>query len=719
MAHSVSGFKQSKYWRNTIELLASMRFAIALLSILAIASVIGTVLKQNEPFPNYVNQFGPFWATLFRDLSLFSVYSSWWFLLILAFLVLSTSLCVWRNAPKMLKDIQSWKDQIHETGLRAIHHHTVLNSQYSREKLSAYLVQIIQKNGYQVRLKQDNGRTLLAAKRGAANKLGYIFAHLAIVIICLGGLLDGDLFVRFETWFGGKKTIPANSSGQLISEIPEIHRLSTRNPSFRGNAFVPEGATTSTVILNTSDGTLIQDLPFLIRLKKFTVDYYSTGMPKLFASDVDLIDKVTGETKSARIKVNEPFIYKGIAIYQSSFEDGGSKLHLKAYPMKGLHAETFNFDGEVGSAIKLNNKNSREHYRVEFSGFRPINVENLAAEKTSSELEKEANKSLHQSLEDRLGSATKTTKVKDLHNVGPSFQYKLRDENGQAREYSNYMQPLLLDGQYFFLTGMRDNPGENFKYLRIPADSEQSLKDWMRLRAALMRPAWREQAARKYAEQAVSKDIPDSQRETMRKQLYESAWRVLELFAGESVSDRQLNSMQQTVGGFQSIATFLEKSVPKSEQEKAADVLLKILNGSLWQLWTVARAAENLPAVLPTPPTMAFMQAATSALSDSFFYGAPIFLQLEQFEEVKASVFQLTRSPGKNIVYIGCLLLVLGVFAMFYIRERRLWVLLKNAPEQGTELLFALSTARKTLDFEKEFQVLSAQLAAAVSNKNV
>ena len=84
------------------ELFSSMRFAISLLTLLAIASVIGTVLKQNEPYPNYVVEFGQFWFTGFEWLGLFDVYHSSWFLLILAFLVLSTSLCIWRNAPGLI-----------------------------------------------------------------------------------------------------------------------------------------------------------------------------------------------------------------------------------------------------------------------------------------------------------------------------------------------------------------------------------------------------------------------------------------------------------------------------------------------------------------------------------------------------------------------------------------------------------------------------------------
>jgi cytochrome c biogenesis protein len=59
----------------------------------------------------------------------------------------------------------------------------------------------------------------------------------------------------------------------------------------------------------------------------------------------------------------------------------------------------------------------------------------------------------------------------------------------------------------------------------------------------------------------------------------------------------------------------------------------------------------------------------------------------------------MTKSPGKNIVYGGSLLLVLGVFAMFYVRERRLWMLVK--PASGT-VLFAMSTNRPGTEFEVE-----------------
>ena len=52
-----------------------------------------------------------------------------------------------------------------------------------------------------------------------------------------------------------------------------------------------------------------------------------------------------------------------------------------------------------------------------------------------------------------------------------------------------------------------------------------------------------------------------------------------------------------------------------------------------------------------------------------------------------------------------CLLLTLGVFSMFYIRERRLWVWLKDR-DAGSVALMAMSSQRKTLDFEKDYRTL-------------
>ncbi len=667
-----------------IELVSSMRFAISLLTVIAIASVIGTVVLQNEPAPNYVNQFGPFWFAVFERFSIYSVYSAWWFLVIMAFLVVSTSLCIVRNAPKMLADMKSWRENVREQSLRNFHHHTEWTSGDSVETVAQQVARRVAAAGYQVKLVAKDGATLLTAKQGAANKLGYIFAHSAIVIICIGGLLDSSLPIRAQQWLLGKEPFKGNA---VISEIPDKHRLGIGNITFRGNTLIPEGQTSDTTILQAGEGVLIQDLPFTLQLEKFIVDFYSTGMPKLFASNVIVTDKETGKRFPATIKVNEPLIYKGLAVYQSSFEDGGSRLRLVGYPMAGGSFVPFKVDGEVGKASKL--AGGEDEYLIEWSGFRPFNVENMSGDARAVKQPK--------GLDQHLGSAANPNKSKDLKNVGPSVQYKLRDKNGQAREFSNYMLPVKIDGAEFFLAGVRDNPSEGFRYLRIPADASGSVDEWMRLRAALLDQTLREKAARRYAANVPLGANATSQ---LREQLQASALRGLTVFAGN-----------EQASGYIAVARFIER-LPKEQQEKTADIFMKILNGAMWELWQASHEKAGLPPVTMNEANGRFLQLATDALADSFFYGAPVYLQLKSFDEVKASVFQVTRSPGKNVVYLGCLLLVLGVFSMIYIRERRLWIWIRPDSQGGTHALMAMSAQRRSLDFDKEFEVLKSQLPA-------
>jgi cytochrome c biogenesis protein len=256
------------------------------------------------------------------------------------------------------------------------------------------------------------------------------------------------------------------------------------------------------------------------------------------------------------------------------------------------------------------------------------------------------------------------------------------------------MQPVTLEGMPMFLSGVRASPSDPFSYLRIPADDEHSVRDWMRLRAALHDPALRERAATAYA----GRMSPGSgKNDAVQGQLALSALKSLEIFAGD-----------KEAGGYMSVSRFLEK-VPQAEQEKAADIFMKILNGTLWELWNAARERDGLAAITPDESHARWLQLAMNGLSDSFFYGAPVYVQLDEFEQVKASVFQVTRSPGKSVVYLGCLFLVLGVFAMFYIRERRLWIWIRGEGD-GAHALMAMSTQRRTLDFDREFDELKEKL---------
>lgn len=687
-----------------VELLSSMRFAIALLTVICIASVIGTVVKQHEPANNYVNQFGPFWAEVFASASLFTVYSAWWFLLILAFLVISTSLCIARNTPKIFADFKAYKENIREQSLKAFPNRAENALGESPEAAANRMGQALLGSGWKVKLQSRttaNGTGwMLAAKKGVANKLGYLAAHSAIVLVCIGGLLDGDLMVRAQMWFNDKT--PFMGSG-LIADVPEQHRLSSSNPTFRGNLMVTEGAVAGTAVLAQPQGVILQDLPFSVELKKFVVEYYDTGMPKLFASDIVIQDLETGESKEARVEVNHPAYHRGIAIYQSSFDDGGSKVVLQAMPL-GTAVKPFEVTGNIGGSVNLTN--GAQDLALEFTGLRVINVENFAAESavTGVDVRKV---DLRQTIESRLGAGNKTVTNKELRNVGPSVSYKLRDAAGQAIEYNNYMLPVDLDGQRMFLLGMRETPSEPMRYLRIPVDENDGLDGFVRLRTALADQALRQEAVRRYVAAAVDRDRPD-----LAQALTASGNRALGLFAGvEASSNAAAPGMPPILGGLPAVSSFLDENVPEAERERASDVLVRILNGALFELMQLSREREGLKPLPRDENTQAFMTQSVLSLSDSFFYPAPMVFMLKDFEHVQASVFQVARAPGQNIVYLGCLFLIVGIFAMLYVRERRVWVWLSPvAGQPGSHATMALSSNRKTMESDQEFELLKTQL---------
>ena len=742
MTVSTEGMKVnwgSRTLRAAVEMLSSMRFSISLLTVICIASVIGTVLKQQEPLGNYVNQFGPFWAQVFSLASLNTVYSAWWFLLILAFLVVSTSLCIARNTPKILSDFNQLKEDVREQSLKAFGHRAQAGLAESPEVAARRIGQTLVESGWKVKLQERSAGWMVAAKKGSVNKLGYIAAHSAIVLICIGGLLDGDMIVRAQMLLNDKTTF---TGGGLIADVPAEHRLSERNPTFRANLLVAEGTQSSTAILNQPGGILLQELPFAIELKKFSVEYYSTGMPKLFASDIVIHDKATGEKIMERVEVNHPANYKGVEIYQSSFDDGGSSVTLSAIPMSAA-TRPFEIQGTIGGSSALTNGQGAgaEQLTLEYTALRVINVENFAgvsgsATSPGADVRKV---DLHKAIETRLGAANKTVTQKQLRNVGPSVSYKLRDAAGQAREFQNYMLPVKMDDNPdtppMFLMGVRENTVDAFQYLRIPADPETSTATFVRVRDALADPAQRDLAVRRYTRLAVGTDRPE-----LAQQLNESASRALALFAGAEtaavVPASAPGRKAVPVAGLQAISDFMEANVPQAERERAGEVLVRILNGVLFELTSMTREQASLKPLPQDEKTQAFMSQMVLSLSDAPHYPAPMAFQLKDFKQVQASVFQVARAPGKTIVYLGCAFLILGIFAMLYIRERRIWVWLApiasahasgnadsagsinaersvSESSQNSQATMALSTNRKTMDGDKEFEMLKTKLLQA------
>ena len=636
--------------------LSSMRFAVALLSLLALASVIGTVLQQNQSEVGYVVEFGPFWDQIFRFLGLYDVYSSAWFVLIMAFLLLSTGLCLWRNIPPFLRDMRSFRLKATAQSLAHMHHSALLDSTPSPDVAERYL----KVSGFTVkRQTRDDGSILLAAKKGAMNKWGYICAHAAIIVICLGGLIDSNMALKLGILSG---RLQPNKTAEFANDFAPESRLGSGTLSFRGDVNVREGQTVDKVFLNTGEGMLLQELPFSVQLKQFHVDFYDNGMPQNFASDLIVTDTASGQVYTPTIKVNHPFTLHGITIYQASFGDGGSGLTFRAWNLGSPSPADTELKAASLSSFPLH-LGGEQNYNLEFQELRPFNVEDEEADADTPA------GSLGQSLRD----VRSVQQEKNLRNVGPAIIFRLRDQAGQAREYMNYMLPLQRNGDYYFATGERSALEDPYHWLMIPADKNGKPDTFMHLRAVLLDPQQR---------QAVLDQAVADMEGNTRTQFREALNNVLELFARE---------------GYTGINNFVSEKIPAAEQERMRELFYQMLFGA--GNLALERALEQQQLSWPQDDVRnRFLLNSFDAYTGLTRFGSPVLLQMNGFNEVKSSGLQMTRSPGQSLVYLGSLLLVLGTVFMFYVREKRAWLLFQA---DGTRL--AMSSGRHQHELDQEF----------------
>jgi len=640
-----------------------MNLAITLLVAISFAAVIGTVLQQNQPYPDYVAKFGPFWFEVFKSLGLYDVYGSVWFLVLLGLLLLSTAVCVWRNAPTMLRDMRHFRLDVQEKSLRGFHHQAEWNSTLPAADQLARAQAVLKAQGYEVQRKEHDERVVLAGMKGSWNRLGYLLTHVGIVVICIGGLVDGNMPLKISEALGRIKVetrdIPA-------SEVPPESTLGEEHGAFRGSVRITEGGAADFVFLNVRDGYLLQRLPFMVELKDFRIEHYPSGAPKSFESDVVIHDEELKEPLQRTIAVNHPLVYKGYAIYQASFSDGGSELTMRAWSLDAPDIKPLDLKGAVYQDLKITTP--RGVVTMELDDFKPFNV---------------------QPAEEGSG--------KQFQNYGPSVTFKLRNSAGEALEYVNYMAPVTLKGRTFMVSGMRGSPAESFRYLYLPVDAKGGLDRFMTLRARSL-DATRVRKA--VAAQAKALSVDNDPVKT--RELTESIVRLTTTFAS---------------GGMESLLSQVERAVPEGERDQAMESYLMVLQSVFGQLYVDQLRAEGVAVDKGISDEDArFFDEALEAMAAMGTYGSPLFIQVTDFKHVEASGLQITRAPGQDIVYLGCVMLIAGVFFMFYLHHRRVWVSV-TAEAQGSRVLFAGSGNRDRMDFASEFEGLRARLEPE-ANKN-
>jgi cytochrome c biogenesis protein len=258
----------------------SVKLALFTFFTLAITSIIGTVIQQNEDPAIYVREYGATAARLFDILGITHMYNSWWFLGLLILFSLNLIVCSINRFPDTWRVVVMDNLAVSLDRLIRMRPQAVFTSGLPVDELVDKVEQGMSGAGWKPVKGVADGVAILAAQKGAWTRLGVYVVHLSILVIFLGAIIG--------TMFGYKAYI-----------------------------MLPMGGTADRVFLRGSNEA--KNLDFTIRCNDFSLSYYDSGMPKEYRSDLTILENGQ-EVLHKSVIVNDPLDYKGVTFYQSSYQ---------------------------------------------------------------------------------------------------------------------------------------------------------------------------------------------------------------------------------------------------------------------------------------------------------------------------------------------------------------------------------------------------------------
>ncbi len=258
---------------------ASVKLTVVLLLTLAVTSIIGTLIPQNESPQAYLEAFGVFLYRFFNILGFFDLYHSWWFQALMLLLVLNVLVCSIDRLSATWRIIFPERPNFNLSRFRRLEPKERFTKKGSADALKQRYQAIVCRGFRCCRVEETDSGYAIFGERGRWTRIGVYIVHLSVICMLVGGVI-GSMF------------------------------------GFEGFVNLAPGDTTQQIQLRNRNQVL--QLDFKIRCDDFKVRFYPSGAPEEFRSSLSIIegDKVV---KSQDIIVNDPLHYKGISIFQASY----------------------------------------------------------------------------------------------------------------------------------------------------------------------------------------------------------------------------------------------------------------------------------------------------------------------------------------------------------------------------------------------------------------
>ena len=288
---------------------SSVKLAVVLLIILAVVSVIGTVIQQNQAPEDYLREYSRATVDLFEALGFFDLYHTWWFVLLLLLFTANLTICTLERFPGVWRVVRAPLKPMAEEGFKALPFRKELVVKGGAEKAEAAALKVLGAHRFSHLVAREQGATAIASQKGAYTRLGYILTHISIILIFVGAL-TGAFF-----GFKGFLNLPEGEASGFVY---------LRNEPLWDKIMAGLGVSKSAVVHDPRAGVPAMPLGFYLVLDDFEVDYYTnngrpTGMPSEFWSQLSVYDQSQQKMLDKRIRVNDPLTFHGITFYQSSY----------------------------------------------------------------------------------------------------------------------------------------------------------------------------------------------------------------------------------------------------------------------------------------------------------------------------------------------------------------------------------------------------------------
>jgi cytochrome c biogenesis protein len=289
-------FQPKLIFRRSIAIIADLRLAIVLLLIIAVVSIVGTVIEQAETIEFYRQNY-PEDPALYGFLSwkvilawgLNHVYSTWWYLSLLVLFGSSLTVCTFTRQLPALKTARNWKYYQKPRQFEKL----ALSTELENGSIKS-LIPLLQAQGYKI-FQQDNA---LYARKGILGKIGPIVVHAGMLVVLAGGIWG------IFTGFFAQEMVPSGNTFQVKNIIEAGPFAKAQIPT-----------------------------DWSVKVNRFWIDYTNSGAIDQFYSDLSVIDDRGEEIQRKTIYVNQPLRYDGVTFYQTNWSIAAVLVQLNNSPI--------------------------------------------------------------------------------------------------------------------------------------------------------------------------------------------------------------------------------------------------------------------------------------------------------------------------------------------------------------------------------------------------